>query len=174
MMKNPWRSLLGRVCINKTQVAFAVLCSVLNKICDIVPEILIGISIDVIVNQERSLISRTGIIDPFQQLYVVGAITAMFWILESVFEYLYSITWNDIAQTIQHDVRLQAYATVQNLDLSYFEHASGGQLVTVLHDDINQLKQFLSQAPNDAIQLITNIIVLGGVFFLLGSVEFSF
>lgn len=167
MLKNPWYSLLGRLSIGKARVVFAVVCSVLNKICDIVPEILIGISIDVIVNQEHSLISRTGIVDPFQQLYVVGAITAVFWILESVFEYLYSITWNDIAQTIQHDVRLLAYARVQNLDFSYFENASGGQLVTMLHDDINQLKQFLGQAPNDAIQLITNIIVLGGFFFLL-------
>jgi len=167
MFNNPLKTLLKNIKINKSNVVFATICSVLNKICDIVPEILIGISIDVVVNQRGSLIAKMGILDPFSQLYFVGAITALFWILESVFEYLYSITWNDLAYAIQSDLRMQAYSTVQSLELSFLEKRTGGELLNILHDDINQLKQFLSQGPNEVIQLVTNIIVLGSIFFVL-------
>lgn len=167
MFSGSFGALFEHVSINRRKAAFAALCSVLNKVCDIVPEILIGISIDVVVNQKHSLIAKTGIIDPFHQLYLVAAITAFFWIFESVFEYLYSLAWNDIAHTIQHDLRIQSYATLQSMELAYFERTPNGQLLNTLHDDINQLKQFLSQMPNEIIQLITNIIVLGGIFFVL-------
>jgi len=167
MLPGPFGALFEHISINRGKVVFATLCSVLNKVCDIVPEILIGISIDVVVNQKHSLVAKTGIIDPIHQLYLVAAITAGFWIFESVFEYLYSLAWNDIAHTIQHDLRVQSYATLQSMELSYFERTTNGQLLNTLHDDINQLKQFLSQTPNEVIQLITNVVVLGGIFFVL-------
>jgi len=167
LVKNSIKLLLRHISVNKTKVAFAALCSALNKICDIVPEILIGISIDVVVNQERSLVARTGITDPFQQLYLVGGITALLWIFESVFEYLYSITWHSIAHNIQNQLRIKTYKAVQQQDLLFFETTNQGALLNTLYDDVNQLKQFLSQFPNDVLQLTVNILVLGPLFFWL-------
>jgi len=153
---------------HKGKIVFASLCSIFNKIYDIVPEILIGISIDVIVNQQHSIIAKTiGILDPFKQLYIVGAVTAVFWIFESIFEYLYSITWRGLAQEIQSNVRIKTYATLQSLDLQYFENKTTGTLLNTLQDDIHQLEQFLSQGPNEIIQLIVNIVVMGYIFFYL-------
>ncbi|MBA3954271.1 ABC transporter ATP-binding protein [Candidatus Dependentiae bacterium] len=148
-------------------IVFASLCSVLNKICDIVPEILIGISIDVIVNQQHSIVAKLGIANPFHQLYLVGFLTALLWILESIFEYAYSITWRNLAQEIQHTLRLKTYEKIQNLDLEYFENKTTGSLLNTLQDDINQLEGFLSQGPNEIIQLTVNIIVMGLLFFYL-------
>jgi len=165
--KNPIIFLLQHTSINKMKVAFATLCSALNKVCDIVPEILIGISIDVVVNQERSLVARTGITDPFEQLYLVGGITALLWILESVFEYLYSITWHSIAHDIQNQLRINTYKAVQQQDLLFFETTTQGALLNTLYDDINQLKQFLSQFPNEVLQLTVNVLILGPLFFWL-------
>lgn len=164
---NAFITLLGYASPSKGKIVFASLCSILNKICDIVPEILIGISIDVIVNQHHSIIAKLGIMNPFHQLYLVGGLTAFLWILESVFEYLYSITWRGLAQDIQHDLRLKTYATIQNLDLAYFENKTTGGLLNILQDDINQLEQFLSQGPNEIIQLTVNIIVMGLIFLYL-------
>lgn len=155
---------------SKSKIFFASACSVFNKLCDIVPEILIGISIDIIVNQQRSIIARLGIVNSFYQLYLVGALTALLWILESVFEYLYSIAWRSLAQEIQHNLRLKTYATMQDLDLPYFENKTTGGLLNVLQEDIQQLEQFLSQGPNDIIQLTVNIIVMGLIFFYLSPV----
>ena len=62
----------------KLRVSFAIFSSIMNKLCDIVPEILIGLSIDVIVNQQTSIVARlTGMVNPFNQLYLVGGLTAL-------------------------------------------------------------------------------------------------
>ena len=164
---NPLLKLVHYANPSISKVLFASICSVLNKVCDIIPEILIGISIDVIVNQEDSIIAQWGIANPYHQLYIVGTLTTLLWILESVFEYLYSITWRSWAQKIQHILRLKVYATLQNLDLEYFESKTTGDLLNTLQDDINQLEQFLSQGPNEIIQLTVNIIIMGLVFFYL-------
>ncbi len=149
-------------------ILFASLCSILNKLCDIVPEILIGIAIDVVVNQHVSLVAHTlGIRDPLMQLYVVGGLTALLWILESVFEYLYLVSWRSIAQEIQHQLRLDTYNHIQHCEMSYFENKTTGGLTTILNDDINQLEQFLSEGPNAFIQLFVNIVSMGGIFFYL-------
>ncbi len=162
---NALMQLFSYTVLNRAKVVFASVCSVLNKVCDIVPEILIGISIDVIVNQEQSVIAHLGIINPTHQLYFVGGMTALFWIGESVFEYLYLITWRGLAQDIQHDLRLKTYDTIQKLDLAYFEDKKQGVLLSILQDDISQLEQFLSQGPNEIIQLTVNVVIMGIIFF---------
>lgn len=152
---------------NKGKVLFAALCSMLNKICDILPEVFIGIAIDVIVNQENSLVAAWGIVNPIHQLYAIGFLTALFLTLESIFEYLYSITWRSLSEDIQHTLRLKIYAKVQDLDLAYFEDKTIGGLLTIFQDDIRLLEEFLNIGPNQIIQLITNIIVMGLIFFYL-------
>lgn len=168
--KNDFLNLLAYTKPPKAKVIFATTCSVLNKLCDIVPEILIGISIDVIVNQQHSIVAKLGIINPFHQLYVVGAVTALLWIFESVFEYLYSIAWRELAQDVQHELRLKTYAKIQDADLAFFENKTTGGLLHTLQDDINQLEQFLSQGPNDIIQLIVNVIFMGLLFIYLSPI----
>lgn len=152
----------------KGKVLLATLSSILNKLCDIVPEILIGISIDVIVNQHQSMTARlTGISDPFQQLYAVATLTAVLWILESLFEYCYLRLWRSLAQDVQHTLRVQSYAHLQQLDMAYFEDKTTGGLLSVLNDDVNELEAFLSEGPNTVIQLAINIVVMGGIFYCI-------
>ena len=52
----------------RRDVVIASIYSVLNKIFDILPEILIGIAVDVVVNQKTSFLARVGIIEPKDQL----------------------------------------------------------------------------------------------------------
>lgn len=169
--KNAFLHLLNYCSPPKSKIFFASVYSVLNKICDIVPEILIGISIDVIVNQQHSVVANiTGILNPFNQLYLVGVLTALLWILESVFEYLYSIAWKSLALDMQQELRIKTYDRIQNLDLAYFEDKTTGTLLNILQDDINQLEQFLSQGPNEVIQLTVNIIIMGLIFFYVSPI----
>jgi len=149
----------------KIRIFLATFSSILNKLCDIVPEILIGIAIDVIVNQQHSVIARiAGISNPFNQLYLVAGLTAILWILESIFEYCYLILWRGIAQKVQHSLRISTYDHMQNLDTAYFEDKKTGGLLAIINDDINQLELFLSEGPNTIIQLIINVIVMGAIF----------
>ena len=72
-----------------------------------------------------------------------------------------------MAQNIQHDLRLDAYKHLQELELAYFEERSTGGLMSILSDDINQLERFLDVGANDLIQVTTTVLIIGGAFFIL-------
>ncbi|RMH00308.1 MAG: ABC transporter ATP-binding protein [Chloroflexi bacterium] len=164
MQKSPLIRLLQYTRQYRTQIVWASLCSILNKIFDLAPPVLIGVAVDVVVAQENSFLSRLGITDATWQLWMLAGLTAIVWGLESLFEYAYAILWRNLAQTIQHEMRLDAYAHVQNLDMAYFEDRSTGGLMAILNDDINQLERFLDSGANDLWQVITTVVVIGGMF----------
>jgi len=147
-------------------VVIATIYSTLNKVFDLAPPVLIGVAVDVVVQQQDSFLARLGIPDVMTQLVVLGVLTAVIWACESLFQYLYAVQWRNLAQTIQHDLRLEAYDHVQHLDMAFFEERSSGGLMAILNDDINQLERFLDIGANEIIQLITTILVIGGIFMV--------
>jgi ATP-binding cassette, subfamily B, bacterial len=150
-----------------TQTWQAAISSVFNKLCDVAPEILIGMAVDVVVKKQDSFISTWGIQHVEQQLIILTIITVIVWILESISQYVYTNLWRNLSQKIQHNLRLDAYGHIQQLELAYFENQSTGNLMAILGDDINQLERFLDVGANEIIQVLTNVIVIGGVFFVL-------
>ena len=151
----------------RTQIWQAIACSILNKIFDLAPPALIGAAVDVVVKQQDSLIAQWGVKDIFGQLLILSFLSFIIWGLESIFEYAYARLWRNLAQAIQHDLRLDAYGHLQSLELAYFEDRSTGRLMSILSDDINQLERFLDVGANDIIQVITTAIVIGGAFYIL-------
>lgn len=141
--------------------------SVLNKIFDLAPPALIGVAIDIVVQREDSFLAQAGIPDVRDQLLVLAAITLLVWILESVFEYFHRVVWRNLSQTVEHEMRMDAYNHVQELELAYFEDRSTGGLMSVLNDDINQLERFLDVGANELIQVGTTIIVIGGLYIIM-------
>jgi ATP-binding cassette subfamily B protein len=151
----------------RPRIVVATVYSIINKLFDIAPEILIGMAIDVVVSKEKSFLSNFGLLEPWHQILALGVLTFFIWAGESLFEYLLLINWRNLAQNIQHDLRLDAYNHIQNLDLSYFEDQSTGNLVAIMNDDVNQLERFLDGGANNLIQTFTAVIGVGAVFFYL-------
>ncbi|MCB9159782.1 MAG: ABC transporter ATP-binding protein [Caldilineaceae bacterium] len=149
------------------RLIWAVAFSILNKLVDLAPPLLIGVAVDVVVRQEGSFLAGLGFATVQSQLFVLAVLTLIVWSLESLFEYIYKILWRNLAQTLQHNLRIDAYDHVQHLELAYFEDRSSGALMSVLNDDINQLERFLDQGLNDIIQLITTIIVIGTAYMVI-------
>ncbi|HEY9725289.1 MAG TPA: ABC transporter transmembrane domain-containing protein, partial [Chroococcales cyanobacterium] len=151
----------------RRQIGLAIACSILNKIFDLAPPALIGAAVDVVVKRQDSLIAQLGVTDIFSQLLILSLLSFIIWGLESVFEYAFARLWRNLAQTIQHDLRLDAYGHLQSLELAYFEDRSTGGLMSILSDDINQLERFLDVGANDIIQVTTTAIVIGTAFYIL-------
>ncbi len=151
----------------RPRIIVATTYSILNKLFDLAPPILIGVAVDVVVEQENSILAKLGIEDVFVQLLFLGLLTLFIWGFESLFEYLYALAWRNLAQDIQHDLRIDTYGHVQGLDMSYFEERSTGGLMSVLNDDVNQLERFLDVGANEIIQLLTTMSVIGVIFIVL-------
>lgn len=141
--------------------------SVLNKFFDVLPEILIGVAVDVVVNQRDSFLSRVGIADPMQQLWFLVGLTVLVWVCESLFEYLHALTWRNLAQNLQHDLRQAAYAHVQKLPPDFVGRERSGRLMAVMNEDVNQIERFLNTGANDLIQVFVSSLLVGAVFFTL-------
>ncbi len=151
----------------RRRVWTASFCSVMNKCFDLAPPVLIGLAVDVVVQQQNSLIARWGVDSILGQFLILTALTVVIWGLESMFEYAYDVVWRNLAQSIQKDLRVDAYAHLQDLDMAYFEERSTGRLMAVLNDDINQLERFLDRGANEVLQVITTVVLIGGAFFAL-------
>ncbi|MBD2717943.1 ABC transporter ATP-binding protein [Synechococcus sp. FACHB-909] len=148
-------------------VGLAAACSVLNKLFDLAPPVLIGLAVDVVVQQRTSWLAGLGFTTVPGQLGVLAVLSFLIWSAESLFEYLYALLWRRLAQTVQHELRIEAYDHLQHLEMGFFEAGSSGRLLTVLNDDINQLERFLDQGANDILQLITTVLAVGGAMVVL-------
>ena len=151
----------------RTQAWLASACSVLNNVFDLAPPALIGIAIDIVVDQQSSILARWGIVELRSQFIVLSVLTFLVWILESAFQYAYELLWRNLAQSIENELRIDAYGHVQGLELAYFESRSTGALMSILNDDINQLERFLDVGANRIIQMSTTVLIIGTVFFVL-------
>ncbi|WP_404475247.1 ABC transporter ATP-binding protein/permease [Vreelandella venusta] len=151
----------------RRQIITATICSIINKLFDIAPEILIGVAIDVVVNQENSFVARLGFESPQEQITILAVLTFFIWAGESLFEYLFQILWRNLAQRLQADMRQDTYEHAQRLDMEFFESKSSGQLVATMNDDVNQLERFLDGGANALIQVVVTVVAVGAVFFVL-------
>ncbi|MFT4034857.1 MAG: ABC transporter ATP-binding protein [Patulibacter sp.] len=166
--QHPLRRLWQRVPAYRARIIGGALYTVANKLFDIAPELLIGVAIDVVVRSDTSFIATIfGVADRAQQLSVLAAITAVVWALESLTEYLSNRTWRELSQAIEHDLRLDAYRHVQQLELAWFEHRASGRLLTILGDDVNQLERFLDVGAQKILLTIANVIAVGAIFAVI-------
>jgi ATP-binding cassette, subfamily B, bacterial len=168
-----WRYARG----HRRTVVAAITFSVLNKLADVMPELLIGAAVDVVVRGDDSLVATVfGVEDRFQQLLVLAAINAAIWVVESATDFVAQVLWRNLAQTIEHEARLDAYRHVQHLELAWFEDQSTGGLLSILNDDVNQLERFLDIGANELVRTLVNVVFVGAVFFaaepILGVVAF--
>ncbi|MGG6297482.1 ABC transporter ATP-binding protein [Leptolyngbya sp. AN02str] len=165
--QHPLLRLLHYGQVYRVQMWQAITCSILNKIFDLAPPLLIGAAVDVVVQQENSWLAQFGIEGVTQQLGVIIAASMVIWSLESLFEYAYARLWRSLAQRVQHDLRLDAYSHIQELEMEYFESQSTGRLMSILNDDINQLERFLDFGANEVLQVAATVVLIGGIFFYL-------
>ncbi|MGY1487802.1 ABC transporter ATP-binding protein [Methylobacillus pratensis] len=164
---HPLRRLFNHARQYRRDAWIASIYSLLNKIFDILPEILIGVAVDVVVNQKASFLAGLGIAEPRDQLLLLAALTVLIWVGESLFQYLYDVRWRNLAQNLQHDLRMEAYQHVQQLELAYFERNRSGNLLAILNEDINQMERFFNGGFNSLIQVFFGSVMVGGVFFFL-------
>ena len=164
---HPLLRLLGHLREYRWQVWLASFCSIMNKFWDLAPPILIGMAIDVVTTQEDSMIADKGYPDPYDQFLILVALTVVIWVLESLFEYWFGVLWRNLAQNAQHELRMDAYEHIQNLEMQWFSGQTTGGLMTIMNDDVNQLERFLDQGANDLLQVATTVVVVGGVMFIL-------
>ena len=163
----PLSRLFKHIQRHRGTVRLATFASIMNKLWDLAPPLLIGVAVDVVVEREDSLLAGFGVIDPWHQLILLSVLTFLIWGLESIFEYWYGILWRNLAQTVQHELRVDTFSHVQKQGMSWFDERQKGDLMAIMNDDINQLERFLDKGANDLLQVSTTVLVVGAVFIAI-------
>ncbi|HSP60738.1 MAG TPA: ABC transporter transmembrane domain-containing protein, partial [Ornithinimicrobium sp.] len=164
-MTHPLAQLWIRYRQYRARVVLAFLLSTVRKVMDVVPELLIGAAIDVVVRGSDSFVADAlGVVDRRDQLVWLAVINAVVWVLESIFDYLSALAWRNLAQQVEHDLRLEVYGHVQGLDMAWHESRPTGGTLAVVNDDVNQLERFLDAGVDKLWTLALNIVLVGAVF----------
>ena len=151
----------------RIKIYFATFYSIINKLFDIAPEILLGIAVDVVSSSGNNFLDLFGIHGSEDQVITLAVLTFGIWAFESIFQYMYMVGWRNIAQSIEHDIRLDLYRSVQGLDVHWFENQKLGNISSIINDDVNQLERFLNNGINQIVQIIVSSILIGAVFFFI-------
>ena len=163
--EHPLRALWARHRAYRPRFVAAVAMSSVNKIADVVPELLIGAAVDVVVRADDSFISGIlGVDSRYAQLAWLAVINVVVWLIESATEYVADVLWRGLAQGIEHDLRVEAYDHAQHLDLHWHEGRPAGSTLATLNDDVNQLERFLDIGAPQILQTVLNIVLVGAVF----------
>ena len=115
---------------HRKTIRLASLCSITNKIWDLAPPLLIGLAVDVVVLKEGSFLAGLGYTDPWNQLILLSILTFLIWGMESLFEYFYGVLWRNLAQTVQHELRIDTFNHVQKQGMGWFDER---QKLSLIH-----------------------------------------
>lgn len=161
----PLAELWRRYQRHRRRLVIAVVLSTINKIADVVPELLIGAAVDVVVRGDGSFVAEVlGVESRYAQLGWLAAINVVVWVIESGSEYLAAVAWRGLSQSIEHELRVEAYDHAQRLDVHWHEGRPQGATLATINDDVNQLERFLDIGAPALLQTALNVVLVGAVF----------
>lgn len=136
--------------------------SLANGLEEMVPPLLMGLSIDTATMGSASLMARAGFTTVASKFFGVGLVSVAFWAAASLVEYWKERTESELANRVRHDLRMDLYAHVQTLDISSVESREITDWMAVLDRDLNQIHNFIKHGSDPFFQMTGNLAVLGG------------
>lgn len=150
------------------RISFLTACgsSILNKVLDLMPPVLVGWVIDSVSHRPPSWIaSMVGSSDPWKLAVFLAFLGVAIFALESFFQWGYQYGFMVLAQKLQHRLRMDTYQQMQSREIEFFENQRLGETMAVLNDDVNQLERFLNNGFNELLQLVVLFIFAGVTMF---------
>ncbi|AWB27063.1 ABC transporter ATP-binding protein [Halococcoides cellulosivorans] len=171
-VESPMRRLFGTYGReNRWPFIVGVIASVVARLLDLLPPVLLGIAIDATFRQDRPF--ALGPIplyriapEPPQQVLLSAGIIAGAFLFAAGFHWARNWGWNMFAQRIQHAVRTDTYDRMQDLEMGFFVDRQTGELLSVLSNDVNRLERFLNDGLNSAFRLAVMVVAIAVILFV--------
>lgn len=144
----------------KFTIIISIILTIVSNIFALVGPMLSGYAIEVI---EKG----NGNID-FSKIFYYAFLMIVFYICSSILSYIISIMMVKIARNIVYSLRKDAFETILNLPLSYFDKNSIGDILSKITYDIDTMGSTLS---TDLINILTSIVTLVGSFFMMFTIS---
>jgi ATP-binding cassette subfamily B protein len=164
--QHPMISLFFYILPHKGWFSWSCINSILNKILDLMPPLLVGWVIDSVRREPPEWIANlVGTADPWQLAVFLAVLGVVIFGFESLFEWAFQYGFMNLAQRVQHILRTDAYNHIQKREIEFFENHRMGETMAMLNDDVNQIERFLNTGFNDLLQLL--VLLLFSIFVLV-------
>jgi len=146
--------------------------TVVGRALGLVPAFVIGLAVDAIFLDQRAyevpFVPAAWIpVDGAGQLWFSIGILLAATLLGAVASWFEDWGWGVFAQRIQHDLRIDAYARIQDLDMSYFTGQRTGELISILNNDVNALETFLEDGLSSVFWILATFAGIGLILLSL-------
>ncbi|MGQ4554620.1 ABC transporter transmembrane domain-containing protein [Halobellus sp. GM3] len=142
--------------------------SVVARVLDLLPPVLLTVAIDSIFFDERPF-SLWLVPDAWlpttqaEQLYLAAGLIAVSFFGGAAFHWTRNWGWNSFAQHIQHAIRTDTYDKMQRLNMDFFADKQTGEMMSILSNDVNRLERFLNDGMNSAFRLGVMVLGIAGI-----------
>lgn len=104
----------------------------------------------------------------FSKIFYYGFLMALFYVASSILSYIISIIMVKTARNVVYSLRKDAFETILNLPVSYFDKNSVGDILSKLTYDIDTMGSTLS---TDLVNILTSVVTLVGSFFMMFTIS---
>ncbi|WP_425494235.1 ABC transporter ATP-binding protein [Natronobiforma cellulositropha] len=148
---------------------FGTLASVVTRVLDLIPAFILAVAIDSLFFDERPfglpLVPEAWLpTTPGEQFALLLGIVFVVYTLEAALNWVNSWAWNNFAQHLQHEVRVETYDAMQGLEMEFFDNKQTGEIMSILNNDVNQLENFLTSNLNTGINIV---VMVGGIGLIM-------
>jgi ATP-binding cassette subfamily B protein len=164
--ENPIWQLYTEYGVARGYAVIGAVATILGRAFGLVPAFVIGLAVDAIFLTERpyalpfvpeGLVPATDV----EQLYVSIAILLGATGAGAVASWVEDWGWSVFAQRVQHNLRVDAYDRLQNLELAYFTSRRTGDLMSILNNDVNALETFLEDGLSATLWILATVVGIG-------------
>ncbi|WP_372912630.1 ABC transporter ATP-binding protein [Salinigranum sp.] len=155
-------------------LALAVVTSLFGRTVALVPPLVLGVAIDAVFvgNTTYTLPLVPAAWLPttrieglwFSVALVVGALVS-----SVLLTWAQGVGFSLFSNRVQHRVRVDAYEAMQGLDMSFFDDKQTGQVMSILNNDVRNLKSFLNGTVGGVVQLLVTVTAIAGILVYLNA-----
>jgi ATP-binding cassette subfamily B protein len=84
-----------------------------------------------------------------------------------LFGWTQGVSLSLFSNRVQHSVRTDSYRRMQGLDMAFFDDKQTGQVMSVLNNDVRNLRTFLNGTVSGAIQLVVTVFGIAAILVYL-------
>ncbi|MFC6837067.1 ABC transporter ATP-binding protein [Halomarina ordinaria] len=151
-------------------LAVGVLANLVAQSASLLPPVVLGAAIDALFADDPGPYTLPLVPDAWlptgatEQFWLSAALIVGSFAVTAAFTWVYGVAANRFAHDVMHAVRTDSFATMQRLDMSFFDDKQTGEVMAVLNNDAGNLEVFLDNALMNSTRLV---IMVGGIAVVL-------
>lgn len=148
--------------------------NVIARGASLLPPLVLGVAIDSVLNNESPytlpLVPNSWIPDgQTAQFWFSSELIVASFVVTGVFTWIYGVSANNFAHRVMHAVRTDSFATMQRLDMTFFDDKQTGEVMSVLNNDANNLENFLDNGLQNSVRLTVMIVGIAIILFSMNA-----